>query len=119
VFPKGLGSLGDIAKVVQAAKELPAKLEAMKAELANERVEAETGGGLVKVQANGNREIIGIEIDPEVIDKDDPGMLAAFIQAGVNEALRKADDLVKDRMRQIAGGYNIGSIPGLMPGMGD
>jgi len=104
---KGFGNL------VKEAQKLQAQLEALKEEVAKKKVEASAGGGMVVVEANGNQEILSIKIDREVITPDDPQMLEDLILAAVNEALRKARDLVAGEMSKIAGGLG-GKIPGLL-----
>jgi DNA-binding YbaB/EbfC family protein len=73
-------------------------------------VESTAGGGAVKVIANGKNEIISIEIKPEAVDPEDVEMLQDLITAAVNEALRKAQDMISQEMGKITGGLK---IPGL------
>lgn len=78
-------------------------------------VEAEAGGGMVKVTANGKREVLKIELDRDVVDPEEKEMLEDLVVAGVNKALEKAEAAGKERMQEIykemiPGG---GSIPGL------
>ena len=103
---KGFGNL------VKEAQKLQAQLEALKEEIGKRKVEASAGGGMVVVEANGNQEILSIKIDREVIAPDDPQMLEDLVLAAVNEALRKARELVAGEMSKIAGGLG-GKIPGL------
>ncbi len=104
---KGFGNL------VKEAQKLQAQLEALKQEVGSRKVEASAGGGMVVVEANGNQEILSIKIDREVITPDDPQMLEDLVLAAVNEALRKAREMVAGEMSKIAGGIG-GKIPGLM-----
>lgn len=110
MLPKGLGNLGDLSKVMKQAMNVKGRMEELKESLANERVEAAAGGGMVKVVLNGKFEMLSIEIEPEVIDRDDPEMLQTLIAAAVNEGNRKVQELVKEKMSEIAGGID---IPGL------
>lgn len=103
---KGFGNL------VKEAQKLQAQLEALKEEVAKRKVEASAGGGMVVVEANGNQEVLSIKIDREVITPDDPQMLEDLVLAAVNEALRKAREMVAGEMSKIAGGIG-GKIPGL------
>lgn len=78
-------------------------------------VQAEAGGGMVKVTANGNREVLKIELDQDVVDPEEKEMLEDLVVAGVNKALEKAEAEGKERMQElykemIPGG---GSIPGM------
>ncbi len=97
--------------------ELQSKMKEAQQDLEKVIVEAEAGGGMVKVSANGKRQIIGIELDEEVIDPDDNEMLEDLVVAGVNKALEKAQQAAQDKMQDtykdmIPGG---GKIPGFDP----
>lgn len=103
---KGFGNL------MKEAQKLQAQLEAVREEVAKKKVEATAGGGMVTVEANGNQEIVSIKIDREVISPEDSQMLEDLVLAAVNEALRKARELVAAEMGKLAGGLK---IPGLTP----
>lgn len=74
-------------------------------------MEATVGGGVVTVIANGKKEILEITIQPEAVDPDDVEMLQDLILAAVNEAIRKADEMVQSEMSKLTGGM------GMPPGM--
>ena len=101
------GGLGNMMKQVQ---QMQAKMEQMQAELEKMEVEATSGGGMVKVIANGKHDILSITIDPEVVDKDDVEMLQDLIVAAVNLAHQKVQELQAEQMSNITGGLK---IPGL------
>lgn len=103
----------DMGKIMKQARQLQEKMGKLQEELAKQTVEASTGGGMVKVVANGKREIQSIEISPEVADPNDIEMLQDLTLAAVNEALRKAEELASAEMSKIAGGLNL-KIPGIM-----
>ncbi len=103
----------DMGKIMKQARQLQEKMGKLQDELAKQTVEASTGGGMVKVVANGKREIQSIEISPEVADPNDIEMLQDLTLAAVNEALRKAEELASAEMSKIAGGLNL-KIPGIM-----
>jgi DNA-binding YbaB/EbfC family protein len=103
----------DMGKIMKQARQLQEKMSKLQEELGNKTVEASTGGGMVKVIANGRREIQSIEISPEVVDPNDIEMLQDLTLAAVNEALRKAEELATAEMSKIAGGMNL-KFPGLM-----
>ena len=65
---------------------------------------------MVTVVINGKMEVQSIKIDPEIINRDDPEMLETLVAAAVNEATRKAQDLVREKMGELTGGID---IPGL------
>jgi DNA-binding YbaB/EbfC family protein len=82
----------------------------MQAQVAQKKVEATAGGGMVTVEAHGKQEIVSVKIDPEVINKDDAQMLEDLVLAAANEALRKSRELVQQELGKLTGGLK---IPGL------
>ncbi len=100
----------DMGKMMKQARKLQQQMGKLQEELGSKTVEASTGGGMVTVVATGKREILSIEISPEVVDPDDVEMLQDLTLAAVNEALRKAEELATSEMNKIAGGLN---LPGL------
>ncbi len=103
----------DMGKIMKQARQLQEKMAKLQEELAKQTVEASTGGGMVKVVANGKREIQSIEISREVVNPDEIDMLQDLTLAAVNEALRKAEELASNEMAKIAGGLNL-KLPGMM-----
>ena len=102
----------DMNKLMQQAQQMQAQMAQAQEELANEKVEASAGGGMVTVTATGSGEIVAIKIDPKAIDPDDPSMLEDMVLAAVNEALRSTSSLAESRM-----GGMLGGLGGLLPGM--
>lgn len=101
---------GNMNKMMKQVQKMQQDMMKMQEELAERNVESTAGGGAVKVIANGKNEIISIEIKPEAVDPEDVEMLQDLITAAVNEALRKAQDMVSQEMGKITGGLK---IPGL------
>ena len=89
----------DMFKDVGALKNQMAKVQEM---MERVTVTAESGGGLVKVTANGNQRISNIELDPEIVDPSDMEMLHDLIVAGVNKALEKAAEASGNELRDHA-----------------
>jgi len=83
----------------------------MQEELATKTVEATSGGGMVKVIANGSQKIESITLEKEVVDPEDIEMLQDLILAATNDALTKSQQMVSSEMGKITGGLN---LPGLM-----
>ena len=102
---KGLG------KMMKQAQQLQSKMFKLQEELAEKTVETSSGGGMVKVVANGKQQLVSIQIEHEVVDPDDVEMLQDLILAAVNDALTKAQEMVSEEMSKLTGGM---SIPGLM-----
>lgn len=109
-FP-GFGG-GNMANLMKQAQKMQKDMEKLQAELQEKTVEASAGGGAVSVVASGKKEIKEINIKPEVVDPDDVEMLQDLILAAVNEAIRKADEMVNGEMGKITGGLG-GGMPGL------
>ncbi|MCL4143522.1 UNVERIFIED_CONTAM: hypothetical protein GTU68_045271 [Idotea baltica] len=93
-------------------QEMQDRLKEAKEQLDDITVDSESGGGMVRVTANGNRKIIKIEIDPDIIDKDDPEIMADLITAAVNKALDKAEAKGREELEGATSGM-LPNIPGL------
>jgi len=100
----------DMNAMMKQAQTLQKKMLKTQEELATKTVEATAGGGMVKVIANGGQKIESIELEKEVVDPEDLEMLQDLILAAVNDALKKAQDMVSSEMSKLTGGLN---IPGL------
>jgi DNA-binding YbaB/EbfC family protein len=74
------------------------------------RVEGSSGGGMVTVQVNGKKRILSVRIDPEALKEGDLEMLQDLVQASVNDAMRKVDDALAEKLGGLTGGLK---IPGL------
>jgi len=98
---------GDPRKLM---KQLQQQQEKMQAEIAALVVEATSGGGMVKVEVDGQKQLRRLTIDPEVVSKDDVEMLQDLVVAAVNEAGRKVDDAIQEKVGALTGGMK---IPGL------
>jgi nucleoid-associated protein EbfC len=105
----------DMNKMLKQVQQMQAQMAEVQQELANERVQASAGGGMVTVTASGAGEIVEIQIAPEAIDPNDPELLSDMILAAVNEALRSAQSLAESKLGGAAGLGDLGSLglPGL------
>lgn len=99
--------MGDMLK---QAQKLQAKIFKLQEEMADKTVETTVGGGMVKAVANGKQQLVSIKIDPEVVDPNDVQMLEDLVVAGVNDALKKAQEMVSEEMTKLTGGFK---VPGL------
>ena len=97
----------NIQQMMKQAQQMQERLQQQMAEL---RVEATAGGGMVTVVMNGAKQIQSLKIDPEVVVKEDVEMLQDLILAAVNDAQRKADEQLAETMGGMMGGLQ---IPGL------
>lgn len=106
-FPGGLGNMNNLMK---QAQKLQKEMEDMQKELETKEFEASVGGGAVVVKANGKKEVVSINIKPEVVDPDDVEMLEDLVMSAVNEAIRKAEEETASKMGKLTGGMG---MPGL------
>ena len=97
----------NIQKMMQQAQQMQEQLQRKMAEM---RVDATAGGGMVTVTVSGNKQLLSIKIDPEVVSKDDVEMLQDLIVAAINDAHRKVDETLATQLRGLTGGLG---IPGL------
>lgn len=104
----GGGNMGNLIKQAQKMQQDMAKLQE---ELQERTIETTAGGGAITVVVSGKKELQSITIKPEVVDPDDVEMLQDLILAAVNEAIRKADEMVNGEMGKLTGG--LGGMPGL------
>ena len=111
-FPGGMGGM-NMNQILKQAQKMQADMEAKKEMLAQQTVEAIVGGGVVTVVANGANQIVDIKIAPDVVDPDDIEMLQDLVLSAVNEALRKADEMVQTEMAKVTGALGAG-MPGGM-----
>ena len=89
--------------ILKQAKQMQAQMMKIQEKLADEKVEATVGGGMVTATFTGQGDIVEIKIDPEVINKDDKEMLEDLIVSAVNEGLKKSRELMNEKMGGITG----------------
>lgn len=106
----GMNTNKNMSSVVKRAQQMQEKMEEVQAEVEAKEVTATAGGGMVTVKANGKKEILSIDISPEVIDPEDPETLQDLILVAVNDAVSQAEEMMAESMGEITGGLN---IPGL------
>ncbi|MEF8823819.1 MAG: YbaB/EbfC family nucleoid-associated protein [Desulfohalobiaceae bacterium] len=97
-------------EIFKQAQEMQKKMAEIQEQMAQETVQASAGGGMIQVTVSGSLEMQDVQIDPSVIDPQDPGMLQDLILAATNEALKKAREMKQNEMSKLTGGMN---IPGM------
>ena len=102
------GNMGNMMKQMQKMQKEMAK---MQEELQERTIEVTSGGGAVRVEVSGKKEVISLEIDPLAVDPEDLEMLQDMIIAAVNEGLRKIEEMMMTEMKKLTGGLNL--PPGL------
>jgi DNA-binding YbaB/EbfC family protein len=93
--------------MMQQAQQMQERLQRQMAEM---RIDGTAGGGMVTVTVSGNKQVLALKLDPEVVSKDDVEMLQDLIVAAVNDAHRKVDEALAQQMQGLMGGMR---IPGL------
>ena len=108
---KGLGSLGDMGKMMKAAQEMQTKMAELQETLASTLVTGESGTGLVKATATAKGELTALDIDPSIFNADDKEVVEDLILAAVKDAQTRAQEKSQEEMAKLTEGL------GLPPGM--
>ncbi|MBI2609447.1 MAG: YbaB/EbfC family nucleoid-associated protein [Deltaproteobacteria bacterium] len=95
---------------LKQAKMMQEKITQLQEEMAQKKVTASSGGGMVEATVNGKQEVLSIKIEPEVLKNSDVSMIEDLVLAAVNEAIKKSKELVTKELGSLTGGMN---IPGL------
>ena len=110
-LPKGMGGgAQNMQSMIRQAQKMQEDMEAKQAELEECEYDISAGGGVVGVKINGKKEILAIDIKPEIVDPDDIETLSDILVAAVNEAIKRVEETNSAEMAKITGNLN-------MPGM--
>jgi DNA-binding YbaB/EbfC family protein len=101
----------DINHLMRQARKVEAAVQQAKEKLGELTVEAEAGGGLVKVKMDGTCTVLRIEIDPKIVDPTDKAMLEDLVAAGVNAAAEKARAAANESVQKATGGIQVPGLP--------
>ena len=104
------GGANNMQGMIRQAQKMQEEMAAKQEELDAREYEVQAGGGAVTVTINGKKEILNIEIAPEIVDPDDIETLSDILVAGVNEAIKKVESTNAAEMEKITGSMN---MPGL------
>lgn len=106
----GMNANKNMSNVIKQAQKMQAEMEKVQEELEDKVVEGTAGGGAVTATANGKKEILSLKISPDAVDPEDIETLEDLVMVAVNDAVKKADDMMAEGMSAVTGGIN---IPGL------
>ena len=96
--------------MIRQAQKMQEDMAALQEELDAREYDIAAGGGMVAIKINGKKEVLSIEIKPEIVDPEDIEMLQDILTAGVNEAIKKVEETNAEQMSKVTGGLN---MPGL------
>ena len=99
-----------MSAMIKQAQKMQEDMEALQAELDEREYDISAGGGVVNVKISGKKEILAIDIKPEIVDPDDIETLSDILVAAVNEAIKRVEDTNSEEMSKVTGGM---SMPGL------
>ena len=110
-LPQGMGGgPQNMNAMIKQAQRMQEDMEALQAELDEREYDISAGGGVVNVKINGKKEILSIDIKPEIVDPDDIETLSDILVAAVNEAIKRVEDTNSAEMSKVTGNM---SMPGL------
>ena len=110
-IPNGMGGgPQNLNAMLKQAQKMQEDMAALQEELDSREYEISAGGGVVGVRINGKREILSIDIQPEIVDPDDIETLSDILVAAVNEAIKRVNDTNESEMQKVTGAMG-------MPGM--
>ncbi len=105
---------GGMQDMLRQAQKMQEDMAALQADLEERVYDISAGGGMVKLQINGKRRVLHMEIQPDIVDPDDIETLSDVLVAAVNEAIQKVDDTAAQEMGKITGAMGLaGGMPGL------
>ena len=110
-LPKGMGGgPQNMQSMIKQSQKMQDEMEKTQAELEAKEYETQAGGGAVKVKINGKKEIVSLELSPEIVDPDDIETLSDVIVAAVNEAIKTVESTSSEAMNKITGSLNVPGI---------
>ena len=113
-LPKGMGGgPQNMNQIIRQAQKMQDDMTAMQADLEAREYDISAGGGVVNVKINGKKEVLSIDIKPEIVDPDDIETLSDILVAAVNEAIKRVEDTASAEMEAITGAMNLPGMGGL------
>ncbi|MBQ8718572.1 MAG: YbaB/EbfC family nucleoid-associated protein [Clostridia bacterium] len=110
-LPKGVGGgPGNMQAMIRQAQKMQEDMQALQEELDAKEYDVSAGGGMVNVKITGKKEILAIDIKPDIVDPDDIETLSDILVAAVNQAIKQVEATNNEAMEKVTGGMN---MPGL------
>ena len=109
-IPKGMGGMGNMQSMIRQAQKMQEDMAAKQEELNAREYDVSAGGGVVNVKINGKKEILSIDLKPEIVDPDDIETLSDILVAAMNEAIKRVEETNNAELSEITGPMN---LPGL------
>ena len=113
-IPKGMGGPQNMQALLRQVQKTQEEVAAKQDELDAREYDITAGGGVVSVKINGKKEILAIDLKPEIVDPDDIETLSDILVAAVNEAIKRVEDTNNNEINKITGQVSMPGIPGLM-----
>ena len=104
---KGLGGLGDMAKMMKTAQDMQGKMAQLQEDLKAMEVTGESGAGLVKATASAKGELRGLDIDPSIFNSDDKEVVEDLILAAIKDAQTRATERAQEEMGKLTEGMGL------------
>ncbi len=96
-----------LGNIMRQAQQMQERMAEVQKELASKTCEASSGGGMVIATVNGNQELVGLKIDPAIVDQKDMEMLQDLVLAAVNEAFRRSKEMASQEMGKLTSGLGL------------
>ena len=110
-LPKGVGGgPQNMQAMIRQAQKMQEDMQALQEELDAKEYDVSAGGGMVNVKISGKKEILAIDIKPDIVDPDDIETLSDILVAAVNQAIKQVEATNSEAMEKVTGGMN---MPGL------
>ena len=104
-----------VTKLLRQFHKMQGEMKKIQEQIAREELTGSSGGEMVKVTINGRFEVVDVRLDRKLLEQSEVDMLEDMIVAAMNNAIAKMQELVKEKMKELTGGLNLGGlgIPGL------
>ncbi len=110
-IPKGIGGgPQNMQAMLKQAQKMQEDMEALQADLDEREYDISAGGGVVSIKINGKKEILSINIEPEIVDPDDVETLSDILVAAVNEAIKRVEETNAAEMQKVTGSLGMPSL---------